>query len=145
MCELGVQSIIRRKRRFFKGAPSRKFDNIVNRQSKERKINEVFVTDITYLPYQNGYLYLLAVQDLYNNEIVSWRISNRNDLQLVLDTVEDLTQKRSVYRSTLHSDQGFQYTSHAYHQQLHHLGLIGSHSRRKIVMIMPALNRFSPI
>lgn len=130
MCELGVQSIIRKKRRFFKGKESRSFENIVDRQFKNRKWNEVLVTDITYLPVQDGFLYLSVVQDLYNNEIVAWKVSKRNDLQLVLDTLKILNKKRDVYRSILHSDQGFQYTSHAYHKQLNHLGVIGSHSRK---------------
>ncbi len=130
MHELGVQSIIRKKRRFFKGKESRIFENIVDRQFKDRQWNEVLVTDITYLPAKEGFLYLSAVQDLYNNEIVAWKISKCNDLKLVLETVESLTKKRNVYRSILHSDQGFQYTSHAYHKQLSHLGIIGSHSRK---------------
>ncbi len=39
-------------------------------------------------------------------------------------------QKRDVYRTILHSDQGFQYTSHAYNRRLQQLGVIGSHSRK---------------
>ncbi|MFM9532597.1 DDE-type integrase/transposase/recombinase [Lysinibacillus sp. IITD104] len=54
------------------------------------------------------------MQDLYNNEIVAWKISKRNNLQLVLDTLDELTSKRNLYRSILHSDQRFQYTSTKY-------------------------------
>lgn len=71
------------------------------------------MTDITYLPFKDGFRYLSVGQDIYNNEIVSWKISNRNDLKLVVDTLDGLIQKRDVYRAILHSDQGFQYTSHA--------------------------------
>ena len=88
------------------------------------------MTDITYLPTKNGFLYLSAVQDLYNNEIVAWKISERNDLELVMDTLQELTTKRNVYRSIIHSDQGFQYTSIKYHQTVEQLGMIGSHSRK---------------
>jgi len=93
MCELNVHSIIRKKRRFFKGNYSRSFPNVVNRKFQDRQQNEVLVTDITYLPYKSGFLYLSAIQDLYNNEIVAWKIGKRNDLQLVLDTLEIATQK----------------------------------------------------
>ncbi|WP_406601086.1 IS3 family transposase [Lysinibacillus louembei] len=82
------------------------------------------------MPTKNGFLYLSAVQDLYNNEIVAWKISERNDLELVMDTLQELTAKRNVYRSILHSDQGFQYTSIKYHQTVEQLGMIGSHSRK---------------
>ncbi|WP_417894394.1 transposase [Bacillus pseudomycoides] len=40
------------------------------------------------------------------------------------------TQKRDVYGTIIHSDQGFQYTSHAYYRTLQQLGAIGSHSRK---------------
>ncbi|MED2997292.1 MULTISPECIES: IS3 family transposase [Bacillus] len=70
MRDLQIQSIIRKKRRFFKGKSSRVFPNIVERQFQNRKQNEVLVTDITYLPFKDKFLYLSVVQDLYNNEIV---------------------------------------------------------------------------
>lgn len=64
------------------------------------------------------------MQDLYNNEVVAWKISERNDLELVMDTLQELTVKRNVYRSLIHSDQGFQYTSIKYHQTIEQLGMI---------------------
>jgi putative transposase len=118
MCELQVQSIIRKKRRFFKGKYSRSYPNVLERQFHNRQPNEVLVTDITYIRLKDGFRYLSAVQDLYNNEIIAWKLSSRNDLQLVLDTLDLVTEKRNVYRTILHSDQGFQYTSHAYHKKL---------------------------
>ena len=130
MSELGIQSIIRKKRRVWGNRISRVFDNVLERNFKERRENEVLVTDITYLPTKNGFLYLSAVQDLYNNEIVAWKISERNDLDLVIDTLTELTSKRNVYRGISHSDQGFQYTSIKYHQTVEQLGMIGSHSRK---------------
>lgn len=130
MSELGIQSIIRKKRRIWGNRVSRVFENVVERQFKERSVNEVHVTDITYLPTKNGFLYLSAIQDLYNNEIVAWKISERNDLALVMDTLHELTRKRNVYRSIIHSDQGYQYTSIKYHQTVEELGMVGSHSRK---------------
>lgn len=130
MSELNIQSIIRKKRRFFKGNYSNTFPNVLNRKFKNRKQNEALVTDITYLRIQDGFRYLSVVQDIYNNEIVSWKISRRNDNELVLDTLENLVQKRDVRGTILHSDQGFQYTSHVYNKRLSDLGIIGSHSRK---------------
>lgn len=57
MCELGVQSIIRKKLRVWKNRISLVFDNVVERNFKERTENEVFVKDITYLPTKNGFRY----------------------------------------------------------------------------------------
>nr|WP_259417126.1 IS3 family transposase [Bacillus toyonensis] len=130
MSELNIQSIIRKKRRFFKGNYSNTFPNVLNREFKDRQQNEALVTDITYLRFQEGFRYLSVVQDIYNNEVVSWKISKRNDNELVLDTIELLAQKRDVRGTILHSDQGFQYTSYAYNKRLLDLGIIGSHSRK---------------
>lgn len=70
--------------------------------------------------------------DLYNNEVVAWRISVRNDLKLVVDTVKSLQDSKAL----LHSDQGFQYTTRTYAQVLEDKGLVGSHSRRGIATTM---------
>lgn len=130
MCELQIQAIIRKKRRSHTGKPSRIFDNLLDRQFQNRTYNEAFVTDITYISTPDGFRYLSVIQDLYNNEIVAWKISKRNDLQLVLDTIALFIEKRNVYGSILHSDQGFQYTSHDYIKELSSLGIRGSHSRK---------------
>lgn len=111
MSEWGIQSIIRKKRRVWANRISRVFDNMLEHQFKECIENEVIVTDFTYLPTKNDFLYFSAMHDLYNNEVVAWKFSERNDLELVMDTLQVLTTKRNVYRSLLHSDQGFQYTS----------------------------------
>lgn len=130
MSELNIQSIIRKKCRFFKGNYSNVFRNVLNREFKDRQQNEALVTDITYLRFQQGFRYLSVVQDVYNNEVVSWKISTRNDNELVLDTIEMLAQKRDVRGTIFYSNQGFQYTSHAYNKRLSDLGIIGSHSRK---------------
>jgi len=64
--------------------------------------------------------------NLYNNEVMTCRISERNDLKLVVDTVKSLPDSRAL----LHSDQGFQYTTRTYARVLEDKGLVGSHSRR---------------
>ncbi|UOG09023.1 DDE-type integrase/transposase/recombinase, partial [Bacillus altitudinis] len=67
--------------------------------------------------------YLSAIQDLYNNEIVAWKLSKRNDLELVMETLGNLTSLRDVKGALLHSDQGFQYTTKAYQKRLENVGL----------------------
>ncbi|MGD6985922.1 DDE-type integrase/transposase/recombinase [Bacillus thuringiensis] len=72
--------------------------NVLNREFKDRQQNETLVTDITYLQFQEGFQYLSVIQDVYNNEVVSWKISKGNDNELVLDTIEMLVQKRLLDR-----------------------------------------------
>ncbi len=62
--------------------------------------------------------------------IVAWQLSERNDVKLVMDTVEQWTRKRDVSEAVLLSDQGFQYTSQAYNTRLESFGVKGSHSRK---------------
>lgn len=124
--ELGLQSVIRKKRKYYGEKGSIVFENLLNRQFKSSIQKQKLVTDITYLPTSNGFYYLSAVQDLYNNEIIAYSLSRRNNLELVLDTLQKLPKLQSPI---LHSDQGFQYTHKIYQQKLNSLGIRGSHSR----------------
>ncbi|MBP1157751.1 transposase InsO family protein [Paenibacillus sp. PvR052] len=76
-------------------------------------------------------MYLSAIKDLFNNEIVAYQMSLRNDNQLVLETFAKAFEKtKDVTGLIVHSDQGFQYTSYAYHDMLPQVGVQISMSRR---------------
>jgi transposase InsO family protein len=129
MSQLGMRSIIRKKRKTFGRKGSSVFSNVLERDFSCEQANHKLATDITYVPVTTGFIYLSAVQDLHNNEIVSYKIGKRNDLNLVLETVNQLKgsfKKRTI----LHSDQGFQYTSNYYRQAIEKIGIQGSHSRK---------------
>lgn len=130
MKELRIQSVSRRKRRFFGKQSSVVHPNRLDRKFSADAPNEKWVTDITYLPFGKHFLYLSAIQDLYNNEVVAHHISNRNDLALVTATLDKASKKIDVNGTLIHSDQGFQYTSKSYNKQLEQSGMIGSHSRK---------------
>ncbi|WP_408007392.1 IS3 family transposase [Pseudalkalibacillus sp. A8] len=131
MGELGIKAIIRRKRPYYgKKEAYAISENHLNRDFKASKPNEKWVTDITYLIFNGQRLYLSAIKDLYNNEIIAYKISQRNDLQLVMDTVKKARRKRSVKGIILHSDQGFQYTSKQYNQLLKKYKMKASMSRK---------------
>jgi len=130
MKELNIQSVIRKKRKRHGNTPSVVFPNRLKRKFKACGPNQKMVTDITYVSDGTRFYYLSVIQDLFNNEIVAWKISKRNDLQLVLDTVSQWTNKKDVAEAVLHSDQGYQYTSYAYNKRLEAYGIKGSHSRK---------------
>lgn len=67
---------------------------------------------------------------MYNNEIVAYRIGERNDLKWVLDAVRAANKKRDVTSTLLHSDQGYQYTSRQYNQLLQTYNITQSVSRK---------------
>lgn len=88
------------------------------------KFSEKLVTDITYLFYGDGKKksYLSAIKDLFNNEIIAYKISKHLDLSFVLETVNTAVKRNnnSITGLILHSAQGFHYTSMDLCQYLGH-------------------------
>lgn len=124
---LGIQSIIRKKRRYFGKSGSVVFPDLLGRKFSALLPGRKLVTDITCLPTTDGFMYLSVVQDIYNNEIVAHTLSSRNDLALVFSTLDKVPPQPGA---VLHSDQGFQYTHKLYQERLSRLKFQGSHSRK---------------
>jgi len=136
MREFGLNSRIRRKRRpenyyrVLREHPVRLPDNILDRNFRSDRPMRKLVTDITYLPTREGWLYLAAVKDLFNNEIVSYGTSRILTARLAADVVESLVDRGIDLAGTLlHSDQGWTYTNCAYIGRLEELGVCQSMSR----------------
>lgn len=133
MQELGLQARIRRKRRWngTSQAGDRVAENLLKRDFTAEKPNQKWVTDVTQYRVGERWLYLSAIKDLFNNEIVAYQLSERNDNELVLQTfAKAFAKRKDVTGVVVHSDQGFQYTSHAYHDMLPKVGAQISMSRR---------------
>ena len=130
MKRLEIQSVIRKKRRFFSKEACIVNPNRLGREFHSERPFQKLVTDITYIRAGEQFYYLSVIQDLYNNEVVSWYLSIRNDLKLVMQTLEKLHGVTDLHGTMLHSDQGFQYTTHHYNKRLEEYGMIASHSRR---------------
>ena len=77
------------------------------------KANQVWCTDITYLPVLKGHYYLIAIMDWYSRKVLSWRISNTLDVDFCL---EALNEALSCFGcpDIFNSDQGSQFTSKAF-------------------------------
>ncbi len=72
--------------------------------------NQVWATDITYIPMAKGFIYLTVIMDWYSRKILSWRLSNTMDTSFCLDALEeaiDYYGKPEIFNT----DQGSQYTS----------------------------------
>ncbi|GIP49016.1 transposase [Paenibacillus sp. J53TS2] len=133
MQELGIRSRIRRKHRYnYAGSTGgRVAENLLQRDFKADLPNQKWVTDVTQYRVGDTWLYLSTIKDLFNNEIVAYNMSLRNDNQLVLQTFEKAFEKQKDMTGLIvHSDQGFQYTSYAYHDMLPKVGAQISMSRR---------------
>ena len=113
------------------GEQLHKYDNILNRDFTADRPNQKWVTDISYIHTTQGVLYLSVIRDLYDNSIVAYKMGTEQTVRLVLDTIKEAKKKEKVTTEVqLHSDQGFQYTSTAYHKLTQAYGITPSMSRR---------------
>ena len=93
--------------------------------------NQLWVADITYIPTQEGWLFVAAILDLYSRKIVGWAMSERIDTALVLSALAMALLHRHPPRELLfHSDRGVQYASADYRRALAVAGLVASMSRQ---------------
>lgn len=99
----------------------------MQRQFKANQPMEVLTTDITYLPFGNSMLYLSLILDVYNGEIVAYKIDNKQGQSLVNDTLNQIDMPENCI---LHSDQDSVYTSYSYYQLCKEKGIIRSMSRK---------------
>jgi putative transposase len=83
--------------------------------------NEVWSTDITYIPMQHGFLYLVAVLDWYSRYVLAWELSNTLDTGFCLVALEAALQQGQP--TIFNTDQGSQFTSAAYIQRLEQAGV----------------------
>ena len=109
------------------GKPYYVTENKLNSDFQAEQPLEKLVTDITYLYFGNCKLYLSSIMDLYNREIVAYTISDCQDTDFVLDTLNQLSLPQGAL---LHSDQGSVYTSKAYYQACTEKGITRSMSRK---------------
>ncbi len=110
--------------------PVEKPNNILARNFSSDQPMKKLVTDITYLPTNEGWVYMAAVMDLWNREIVSYKISRHMSLDLVKNVVNQLKSKVLNRETLIHSDMGWTYTHRTYVEHLKCLGVKQSMSRK---------------
>lgn len=134
MNSLQIHSIARKRRMFKRITVSEtyhRYANLLDREFTASRPNEKWVTDITYVSTQQGWAYLSAIQDLFDGFIVAHEVGTENSVGLVLNTLKQAKQKEQISDSLLlHSDQGYQYTSPAYHFLTQDYAITPSMSRR---------------
>lgn len=132
MQKLNLQCRVKPKRRWkSQGETIIIAPNLLKRDFIASKPNEKWVTDITYIQYGSYTLYLSTILDLYNNEIVAYRLYDHQQTPLVIDTLKAALEARGNPKGVIiHSDQGSVYTSYAYQHLVKEMNLVSSMSRR---------------
>jgi transposase InsO family protein len=105
--------------------------NLLQQDFSAQRSNEKWVSDITYVATDEGWLYVAVVLDLYSRLVVGWAMSDRMSATLTCDALRMALFRRHRPRGVIvHSDRGSQYCSREYRQLLKHSGLICSMSAR---------------
>ena len=119
MNKLGIRSVARRPRpyRYWQQIDNQhRYPNHLARDFRAARPNRKWVTDITYVRTKQAWSYLVVIKDLYDGFIVGHHFSPRNDIALVRLALKGSLEKENVKPGLLlHSDQGHQYCSQAYH------------------------------
>ena len=106
-------------------------DNLVNQCFNVSEKNRVWVADITYIPTDEGWLYLAAIQDLFNRKIVGWAMDRMMSRHLVLKALNQAKGRECPPEGLIHhSDRGSQYASYDYQQALRDYKMVPSMSRK---------------
>jgi len=106
-------------------------DDLLDRDFTAEAPNERWAADITYLRTWQGWLYLVAVQDLYSRRIVGWSMAEHMRKELVIDALQmALARRRPKPGLIYHSDQGGQFVSLAFGQQARAAGIAQSMGSR---------------
>jgi transposase InsO family protein len=105
--------------------------NLLNQRFIVDSPASVWVSDITYIWTDEGWLYLAGVLDLYDRQIIGWSVSNRINEQLTFDALGKAIMRRSPDEGLIHhSDQGRQYAAGQYRKLLKKNNITQSMSRK---------------
>lgn len=120
MRTMGIEAIYPKKRTTWPGAGHKIYPYLLRGVAVIRP-DQVWSTDITYVPMRHGFLYLVAVMDWYSRHVLSWRLSNTLSGTFCLEALEDaLADGRP---EVFNSDQGSQFTASAFTDRLESCGI----------------------
>ena len=84
--------------------------------------NQVWATDITYVPMHRGFMYLVAIMDWHSRKVLSWRVSNTLDAEFCVEALEEAIQIHGC-PEIFNTDQGSQFTSNDFTGKLEEHGI----------------------
>jgi len=109
---MGLQAIYPR-RRTSQPAPGHRIYPYLLRDLSINRPNQVWATDITYIPMAQGFMYLVAILDWHSRRVLSWRLSNTLDTDFCIEALEEALSRNGP-PDIFNTDQGAQFTSAAF-------------------------------
>lgn len=131
-----IHGIIGKAKKKFKATTNSKHnlpvaENLLNQNFEADNPNTVWVSDITYIPTLEGWLYLVVVLDLFSRQVVGWAMSDRLTSEFVVKALYQAIGRRHPTSGCIfHSDRGVQYASTDFGDVLKAYGFIQSMSRK---------------
>lgn len=105
--------------------------NLLNQKFTATAMNQIWVTDITYIWTREGWLYLAAILDLHTRGVIGWALESRMTKELVAKAFVQAIMNRKPPRGVIHhSDRGSQYASDDYRRLMKLYGFVPSMSRK---------------
>jgi len=105
--------------------------NLLQREFTQTAENQVWVSDVTFVPTRRGWLYLAVTIDLYSRKVIGWSMSDKNNGQLTLDCLNmALTHRQPKPGLMHHSDRGSTYVTQAFRDMCTKHGIVQSMSRK---------------
>ncbi len=140
----GIKSQVRlRKYCSYKGQIGRIAPNLLQRDFAAEKPNQKWVTDLTEFSVCGVKLYLSPIMDLYNREIISYKIAERPNFMQIMKMLDDAFARIPDSPGiVLHSDQGWQYQMKQYQLRLRQKGITQSMSRKGNCLDNAAMESF---
>lgn len=117
---IGVEAIYAKRRTTWRAAGHKIYPYLL-RDVKVVRPDQVWATDITYIPVKQGFLYLVAIMDWFSRHVLSWRLSNTLDVRFCLEALDEalLRSRPNIFNS----DQGSQFTAAAFTGRLESCGV----------------------
>lgn len=112
MKKMGIEALYRRPRTTKPGAGHKVYPYLLKGMSVDRP-NQVWATDISYIPMQKGFVYLCAVIDWFTRRVLSWRVSITMDSAFCVEALQEALEKHGS-PSVFNTDQGSQFTAEAF-------------------------------
>ncbi len=107
--KMGLQTIYC-KPRLSRGRLGAKRYPYLLRDLKVTRSNQVWCTDITYIPMRRGHMYLVAIMDWYSRKVLAWRLSNTLSEDFCLEAFREALRKSPEAPEIVNTDQGSQFT-----------------------------------
>ena len=121
MRRMGIEAIYR-KPNTSKPAQGHNIYPYLLRDVAVTRVNQVWSTDITYVPMKRGFVYLVAVIDWFSRRVLSWKLSISMDVSFCLEAIEEAIEKYGK-PEIFNTDQGSQFTSEAFTGRLNKEGI----------------------